>query len=321
MDTPNPSVWHAGELALQTTVGAAERMAAVGAKVIRRFLLDQHREFYAQLPFVVLGSVDPEGRPWATLRAGRPGFLAAPSEHALEVSLVPDPADPAEAGFTDDAAIALLGIEPHTRRRNRLNGRLRRRDASHFAIEVGESFGNCPKYIQQRDARFEREPDQPSALPAQPLAPDDARIRAWVARADTFFVASYVDADDGRRVDVSHRGGRPGFVRVEADGSLLIPDFPGNQFFSTLGNLLANPRAGLVFPDFEHGHLLQLSGRAQVQVEAPEPVQGAERYWRFTPEHALLRPEALALRFASRPDGVSPATLAMGIWPEAPEQP
>src|SRR3546814_14766932 len=66
--------------------------------------------------------------------------------------------------------------------------------------------------------------------------------------------------------DVSHRGGRPGFVRVtEDDGRsvLTIPDFSGNQFFNTLGNIAINPRAGLLFVDFATGDLLTLTGRSE----------------------------------------------------------
>ena len=76
---PGPGPWHAGERELQARIGAAERMADLGNRVIRRFLLDQHRAFYAQLPFIVAGSVDAEGDAWATLLCGQPGFLAAPT--------------------------------------------------------------------------------------------------------------------------------------------------------------------------------------------------------------------------------------------------
>jgi predicted pyridoxine 5'-phosphate oxidase superfamily flavin-nucleotide-binding protein len=101
-----------------------------------------------------------------------------------------------------------------------------------------------------------------------------------IAVADTFFVASYTDDTvDGRQVDVSHRGGKAGFVRVGEDGVLTIPDFAGNLHFNTLGNFLLTPRAGLMFVDFATGDVLQLSGRAEVILESPEiaAFQGAER--------------------------------------------
>ncbi|MDR5671235.1 pyridoxamine 5'-phosphate oxidase family protein, partial [Burkholderia cenocepacia] len=96
-------------------------------------------------------------------------------------------------------------------------------------------------------------------------------------------VASYVGDGAERQVDVSHRGGKAGFVRIGDDGVLTIPDFAGNLFFATLGNFRVNPRAGIVFADFETGDVLQMTGEAEVDLDSPEiaAFQGAERLWRF----------------------------------------
>jgi predicted pyridoxine 5'-phosphate oxidase superfamily flavin-nucleotide-binding protein len=124
-DRPLPP-WHPGEIAIQRSVGVADRMADVGRRVIRDHLIDQHREFYPLLPFVVLGAVDPAGNAWATLRGGRKGFMRAISPHRLNIRLPRDPDDPADAGQEDGDAVALLGIDLATRRRNRLNGMIGR---------------------------------------------------------------------------------------------------------------------------------------------------------------------------------------------------
>ncbi|AUW41545.1 pyridoxamine 5'-phosphate oxidase family protein [Rhizobium leguminosarum] len=294
------SPWHAGELAMQRSVGVAERMDGPGRNFVRKAMPEQHRAFFPMLPFVVLGAVDAKGDVWATVRAERPGFMASPEPEILEVGLPRDPADPADAGMEDGDAIAMLGIQLETRRRNRLNGVIRRTDAKGFDVRVGQSFGNCPQYIQPRSAAFVRDPDMPTAT--QPLHSGqlDDRALGMVEGADTFFVASYVDRDNGeRQVDVSHRGGNAGFVRVGADGVLTIPDFPGNRFFNTLGNILVNSKAGLLFVDFETGDMLQMTGNAEVLLDSPDiaTFQGAERLWRFTPEEIVLRPDALPLRW------------------------
>ncbi|MBX5089087.1 pyridoxamine 5'-phosphate oxidase family protein [Rhizobium lentis] len=295
------SPWHAGELAMQRSVGVVERMDGPGRNFIRKAMPEQHRAFFPMLPFVVLGAVDAQGDAWATIRAGRPGFLSSPEPEALDVDLRRDPDDPADAGMEDGDAIALLGIQLETRRRNRLNGVIRRVDAEAFRLRVGQSFGNCPQYIQPRSAAFVRDPDAVTATRPIRSARLDDRTQRMVERADTFFVASYVDRDGERQVDVSHRGGDAGFVRVSAEGVLTIPDFPGNRFFNTLGNLLVNPKAGLVFVDFEAGDLLQMTGKAEVLLDSPEisALQRAERLWRFTPEEIVLRLDALPLRWSS----------------------
>ncbi|AWI61145.1 pyridoxamine 5'-phosphate oxidase family protein [Sinorhizobium fredii] len=308
------SPWHDGEIKLQRQSGVETRMDEVGRRVLRDHLIEQHREFYPLLPMVVLGAVDQRGDPWATLRAGRPGFLRAPDAHRLTVELSREPADPADGGMEDGASLALLGIDLGTRRRNRLNGRLDRH-ARGFDISVDQSFGNCPKYIQLRQARFIRDPSEPPSVPSTRSSELDDTARALVGQADTFFVATYADLPAGRQVDVSHRGGRAGFVHVGEDSSLTIPDFVGNRFFNTLGNIAVNPRAGLVFPEFSTGGLLQMTGEAELLSGQPEGgiLEGAERYWRFRPRQIVWRADALPIRYDFAE--WSPFALATGAWP------
>lgn len=312
------SPWHAGEVAMHEHAGVAQRLGEIGARVIRDHLIEQHREFYPKLPFVVLGSVDGNGDAWATLRAAKPGFLQTPDAHTLSVALARDAADPADAGLNDGQAIGVLGIELSTRRRNRLNGTIRRSHAAAFDIAVEHSFGNCPKYITLRQFEFSRDPAMPMSGVADLSDRLDARAVKLIERADTLFVASYADRGDGRRqIDVSHRGGKPGFVRVK-DGVLTIPDFTGNQFFNTLGNLLVNPKVGLVFADFTTGDLLQMSGDGAVLLDAPDTAafKGAERLWQVKPRRIVTRAGAWPLRWATAADGASPYSLATGSWDE-----
>jgi ferredoxin-NADP reductase/predicted pyridoxine 5'-phosphate oxidase superfamily flavin-nucleotide-binding protein len=321
--TAPASPWHRGELALQQSVGAVAHMDRPGRLYVRGFMPDQHRSFYPLLHFVALGSVDAAGDAWATLRAGAPGFMQSPDPQTLQVGVGRDAADPAEAGMADGQAIGLVGIEPMTRRRNRLNGRVRRQGAEGFAIDVVQSFGNCPRYIQNRHFSFVRDPALPSPVPAVESDRIDARARALIAASDTFYVASYIEGEDGtRQVDVSHRGGKPGFVRVDADGVLTIPDFSGNLFFMTLGNLLVNPRAGLVFADPATGDLLQLTGEASVVLDGPEiaAFEGAERLWTFRPRRVLYRPDALPLRWQMAEQGWSPNLAMTGSWAQAEQR-
>jgi uncharacterized protein len=299
------SPWHEGELAIQRRLGVAERMDDIGRKVIRDFMSEQHRSFYSQLPFVVLGAVDHDGRPWATIRTGHPGFLHSPDPASLTLDLSRDPGDPADAGMEEGRGIALLGIELHTRRRNRLNGIVRRRRQDAFDIEVAQAFGNCPRFISPRSLAVTGDvTSPPMSLPVR-LPKLVGRAAEMVSRADTFFVAtSILDHDGIQRPDASHRGGEAGFVRIDPDGGLTIPDYPGNRFFNTLGNLLMNPQAGLLSVDFDTGDLLQMAGRVQVMLSNPEPRRfpEAERLWRFQPEVVLHRPASLPLRLAGHAD-------------------
>lgn len=307
-----PSPWHAGESLLQQHAGVAERMEELGRRVIRDYMPEQHREFFTQLPFLVAGAVDGQGDPWAGVLEGMPGFVSSPDPRVLRVAAMPDADDPLHAGLGPDQPVGLLGIELHTRRRNRVNGRISAWDGKRFEVAVAQSFGNCPKYIQTRGFHYSRSPALRFAgKPRERDGLDDA-ARALISRSDTLFVATYADTD-ARAVDVSHRGGRPGFVRV--DGNVLtIPDFTGNRFFNTLGNMVLNPRAGLLFIDFERGDVLQLTGRAEVILDSAEIArfEGAERLWRVRASRVSFRPGALALRWGF--DAYSPALEGTGQW-------
>ena len=316
IDETKQSLFHEGEVALQRSLGMAERMEHIGAKVVRDFMPDQHREFYARLPFIVAATVDDAGDVWPTMLTGQPGFISSPSPTSLTINAKPHPADPAAAGVQAGAAIGMLGIELHTRRRNRMNGTIERASETSLKIAVGHAFGNCPQYIQLRDFEFVDEREQPALKRVEELRELTEEARAIIAAADTFFVASYADRDQERQVDASHRGGKPGFVRVDDDGLLTIPDFSGNFHFNTLGNFMVNPRAGLLFVDFETGDILQITGTAQVITDSPEidAFEGAERIWTFRPRRVVLRKKASALRWKMRENAFSAKSLRTGSW-------
>ncbi|HEU5295846.1 MAG TPA: pyridoxamine 5'-phosphate oxidase family protein [Burkholderiaceae bacterium] len=313
--------FHAGEQALQQRVGVRERIAEAGARMVRDQMPEQHRELFGQLPFVLVGSVDAAGQPHASLLAGPPAFMRTPDAHTLAVDALPHAADPLAQALRVGASLGVLGIEPHTRRRNRLNGVVSALRANGFDIGVRQSFGNCPKYIQARQAQWQG--GDADAVRVVSAARLDEAGAALVQRADTFFIASSVPPAQLERsaahgVDVSHRGGNPGFVRVEPGGdgvdTLTVPDFSGNNLFNTLGNLSVHPRAGLLFIDFEGDALMQLSVDAEIVWDGPvlAAFAGAQR---------LLRYRVRAMRrFASLPGlrwGAaqrSPFLQATGTW-------
>ncbi len=296
-----PEIWHEGEVALQASVGAAERLREAGPRVIRNFMTEQHRTFFAGLTFAVIGTIDTGGRPWAGIFARPDQLLRTPDPVTLEIVRDVVLGDPIERGITSGQPIAVLGIDPATRRRNRANGTIRQAGADRITIAVEQSFGNCPQYITRRQV------STPSPHVAQaPLtanAIDDA-ARAFIARADTFFVATSARRENGHvEADVSHRGGSAGFVAIDKAGVLYIPDFAGNNYFNTLGNVLSNGRAGLAFPDFRTGDLLQITGAAAVHGvdRKRHPDFPCDRFWTVRPEEVVWRAAALAIVEADHP--------------------
>jgi uncharacterized protein len=295
MESAQSSPWHDGERALHRRLGIAERMDATGHHVIRPFMPDQHRAFFEQLPFLLVGSTDRRGKLWASMLTGAPGFVTSPTPERLELEAVPVAGDPLAEALVPGAPLGLLGIELPTRRRNRANGHVAAVDADGIAFTVEQSFGNCPKYIVKRSYAA-LAPEAPVRV--EPVSGLDADARRLIGAAETFFVASSQGL--GALPDVSHRGGQAGFVELGAQGTLTIPDYAGNLFFNTLGNMLLNPRAGLLFPDFATGDLLQLTGTTELDWDGPDvaALPGALHLWRFHPTSGQWLRGAFRLRFA-----------------------
>jgi predicted pyridoxine 5'-phosphate oxidase superfamily flavin-nucleotide-binding protein len=284
--------FHVGELEAQIRAGGGNRGGA-----IRDAMPDQHRAFFEALPFVVVATLDRDGRavrnghldagwPVATIWAGAAGFVRAPDARTLQIAGVPDPSDPAAHAFVTGAPFGMLGIELATKRRNRANGVIDRADENGIVVGVRQSFGNCPQYIHPRTLHAARE-----AAVAERFEGLDPAAVAMIRGADTFFVATAARTEEATGgVDVSHRGGPRGFVRVEGN-VLTIPDYKGNRYFNTLGNLLSQPRAALLFVDFASGDLLHLQGTTEIQWDGPEvrALEGAERLWRVRVERGWHR--------------------------------
>lgn len=300
------ATFHAGEQALQAAAGLRERMAEIGPHVIRDHMPDQHRELFDKLPTLLVAAQDGEGQPWATMLHGAAGFVHTPDARHMHVATLPAADDPVAPLLQDGAAVGVLGLEPHTRRRNRANGLVRARQATGFTLQVLQSFGNCPKYIHGR---------RPEALPAR-TAPPAERLGpafggaplALLQRADTLFIASasarQAGHGGGEGVDVSHRGGPSGFIDISpgpAGLRLTLPDYLGNFFFNTLGNLLAWPRAGLLLVDHTQGGLLHLAAHASIDNDsaAVGAFPGAQRLLRLDLLHGWWRPAALPLRWSA----------------------
>lgn len=281
--------FHEGEHAMQQQAGTAEMAAKIGP-TIRAEIGSRSREFLAAQPFAVLASRDGGGRMWASVVAGAPGFLTAADARTLAIAAVPLAGDPLAATLAAGAPLGVLILDPATRRRLRVNGVVAAAEPP-IRLAVRELFGNCPKYIQQRELRPAPAGDGPTRSAAELSAAQRQRI----AGADTFFIASQ---HPRAGLDASHRGGHPGFVDVVDAGHLAWPDYAGNGMFQTLGNLTRAPRAGLLFIDFASGDMLQLTGRGSIDLDPARArrYRGAQRVVHFAVDEVRDTPGAVPLR-------------------------
>jgi predicted pyridoxine 5'-phosphate oxidase superfamily flavin-nucleotide-binding protein len=242
---------------------------------------------------LIIGAADDNGAVWSSILPGTPGFVQPVDDRTITIDALPAPGDPLRDAFRTERDIGVLALQPQTRRRIRANGTAKR-DGDRLVMRTEQVLGNCPKYLQTR-VPTTPEDAPPAGSPHTGQELTDTQHR-WIEEADTFFIASF-SPEHG--ADSSHRGGMPGFVTVTGPRTLRWPDYTGNQFFMTLGNLHLHPACGLLFLDWQHGHTLQLSGTARIDwdPESAEAYPGALRVVEFTMDTVVQIDHASPLRW------------------------
>ncbi|ETX12184.1 Ferredoxin, Oxidoreductase [Marinomonas ushuaiensis DSM 15871] len=297
-----PSAFHKGEIQAQKHVGMHEEMAHWGAKAIRPFFIEQHRLFFSELPFAVVSATDKMGKPWVTLLTGEQGFMHFPDDKTLHFATQPIQGDALEDAFIEGADIGLIGIELSNRRRNRATGSIAKNDGQGITFEVSQSFGNCPQYISERVWQYTK--TNPKDMSSTRHSKLTESMQKWISSADTLFIGSgYKEEGEHRSngMDASHRGGSPGFMKVLNERQLVLPDYSGNNFFNTIGNLILSPLVGLLFLDFEKGNMLQITGRVDIDWDSDKIQEhpGAHRLLNIEIDEVVQLNAVLPLRWSS----------------------
>ncbi|KAI1178002.1 hypothetical protein F4777DRAFT_586998 [Nemania sp. FL0916] len=332
------SQWHPGEQAMQRMLGVPGRNNPTVHE-----LRQAHGYRVTVSPLVAFGALDDRERPWVTVWGGEAGFCRPVAQNVLGVNSAADARfdpvvqalfavrDTEESSETQNEEgsgtahivnrkvvrpegrkiMAGLSIDLETRDRLKLAGRFIAGAATttapgvvnlEMAFGVEEALGNCPKYLNKKHIVPHIPTPElvgPSSSDGLPLPQEAVDL---IAKADLFFIAS--KHGDGS-MDVNHRGGAPGFLRVfrnqpkssnnTADSNeegvvLVYPEYSGNRLYQTLGNLSEDPVAGLVVPDFETGDVLYLTGKTTILV--------AERAAAYMPHAKLaLRIDVVEARF------------------------
>ncbi|BBZ69885.1 pyridoxamine 5'-phosphate oxidase family protein [Mycobacterium paraseoulense] len=253
--------FHEGETATQRRAGVEAEAKRLEGMLDASGLSPGAARFLASQRFAALTGRDRDGLLWISPLAAPPGFLRGRRD-VLHVSASPREGDPLH-GLPSGQQVGLIAVDFATRRRLRVNGEFLGADRGGMTIRVEQSYGNCPKYIHRHPIDVAGLAAPASRGRATLLTPSDT---ALIAASDTFFLGT---SHPTRGSDASHRGGPPGFVRVDSPNLLWWPDFPGNNMFSSYGNLAVDDEAALLFLDFRTGDALHVTGTAHLRWTTP----------------------------------------------------
>ena len=279
-------MYHEGEIEAQQRAGE-QSIGERNGRMLTNTIIPGAINFIENQPLFIISSQNGNGELFASVLTGEKGFIKVidPQTISIDTKLInSNRLDPFWSNISAQTKTGLLFIELASRKRFRVNGKIEWHQDI-LKISIDQAYANCPKFIQQRQVLKTGKPvyemlEERGIRLTPPLC-------NLIRKADTFFVASSNDEGD---MDTSHRGGLPGFVSIEEDGSLLIPDYQGNSMFNTLGNFIKNPRAGLLFPDFEQQRTWQLTGTVEICWNMPDRQApgGTNRFWKFYPQQWVL---------------------------------
>ena len=282
---------HRGELEIQAKRGTPAELTQQLPSFIDADMPLQHSEFYSELPYIPLTTMDDKGRPWVSLLVtevpDEPKVgIRVTGQNRLSLTARTSAYDPfvkalekaSDQGGKQRRLFAGVGIDFSNRRRNKLAGRIESFQLEaigqvNLSLSSTQHLGNCPKYITVRELEYcERNASlimdcADSFSKALPKA-----AKTLIESASTVFLATKHTSVDDEQSDMglNHRGGMPGFVRLYEDNTqdivntyLVMPDHSGNRFYQSLGNIETDRQVGLAFPDFTNGNILYVTGEAE----------------------------------------------------------
>jgi len=252
-------------------------------------LTPQAAFMFQRAPLLAFGTLDAESRPWTTLWGGEPGFseplgggfigtrTLVDGKHDPVVQALVGENEKGEPTQAKDGGklVAGLAIDLMTRKRVKTAGRMvagtmkdvevevevegeenRKQTQLQLVTKIEQSLGNCPKYLNQYEIR-------PALLEPELVSQGSSLSEegtALISKSDMFFLSTSTEDD----MDVNHRGGPSGFVRIISPTTLAYPEYSGNRLYQSLGNLTLNPKIGLTFPDYDTGDVLYITGTTEI---------------------------------------------------------
>lgn len=258
------NIFHDGQLKVQLIAGE-EEIAKQRIPMISNSLHPRSIPFIEHQVLAFPGSEDSKGNLWLSLIVGERGFIKIPSVNEITIDLskiVSNKEDVFFKNIESKPTVGLLFHEAARRARYRAWG-VARKNGNQLNFDIKMGYPSCPKHIQREIIELTDDSTVLASHYQQGTQLGELE-KEWIIGAHTFFIATQTKKGD---IESSHRGGDPGFIEIQENGILRVPDYLGNSMFSTLGNIYENPKTALLFVDYTKGETLQLSGNSELQFD------------------------------------------------------
>jgi len=283
-------VFSKGELYVQKLAGEDQVAKTRTPMAMNSQLSNFFASFIENQLLFTITSIDENANVWVSMISGTPNFIKVIDSSKIRIDktcIVSPLEDIFYNNIKHKKNVGLLFIDWETSRRYRLNGVIKQ-EGSDLVINIEETYGICPKYIQKRSFEYTNISTIPILVTKGNTLKENHKL--LIENTNTFFLGTQ---GINNTVDASHKGGKLGFLKFINNDTIRIPDYPGNSMFNSLGNLYENPNSGLLFIDYKTNTMLQLSGKGEIQFNQTNEHDLTQsgntgRFWLFKPELWIL---------------------------------
>lgn len=253
------SFYHEGERFVQEQMGVRDKSESLNSMFYKELPVVA-AQFLKDLNFAVI-SFPINNKSFSCVVSDIKPFIEILNTKEVLIDLEKSSFIPKEIIQKKNLNIGFIGLEFENRMRIRVNGKGKiKGNKLHLFIDV--VYSNCPKHINNRKIISEFDTFYESKIFTSEIL--DKKSKKILENADTFFLGTRHKNGDA---DVSHKGGKKGFLKVLSPSIFEFDDFPGNNMYNTLGNIHTNPNVSILVIDFTNNDILHISGTATINEE------------------------------------------------------
>lgn len=254
------SVYHEGEVYIQELMGVRTISDSLSS-MIKKDMSVVATQFLKTLSFSVITFSKETSILHSSIVFGLNSFIKILTKNELLIDLKNRSFIPKEILEEKTLTIGFIGLDFENKMRIRINGKGDIKN-NQLHLVIDEIYSNCPKYITNRKLNGKLDFfDEIKHYKNSSLEKNSINI---LTNADTFFLSTI---HKSKGADISHKGGKKGFLRVVSPAQLEFDDFPGNNLYNSIGNIYTNKNVNILVIDFFSNDILHIVGTAKIMQE------------------------------------------------------